>query len=196
MSSEHDEYYSLDDYKKLIKAVIDNAISDYCKLQHPKNRNKKNLNEDFLTAVDLFFDPTFEFDSFTSEVNDGNLTTQEVLSIMLDSDSIDIHHAQKHVINKSIDYWWDKNFHDIKIPNSFVIAGKVWRTQNSPNNIYIDWQNQRLYLPLKKRGSDRVFFKQTLEILLKESEITLNEKDLDNFYKLFYLFLKVNDAFT
>ena len=40
-----------DDYEKLLKIVLDAALVDFVKLQHPKNRNKKYLEEALDTSV-------------------------------------------------------------------------------------------------------------------------------------------------
>lgn len=184
-----------EDYRKLIQAVIEYSITNYIKYQHPKNRKTKSQKEDFLLTLQIFFDSEYRFEHFQSPETLEDMSTPDMISYMLNGAEASMSKTHSHIINESIDYWWTKNFHDIKVPEIITISGKVWKTVNSPNNSYIDWDNQRLYLPVKKRGADRLFFKQTLQILLKESEVQLDETNFEKFYKLFYLFLKVNDAF-
>lgn len=183
-----------EDYKSLIKAVFDIAISDYYKLQHPRNRNKKYLEEGFSSAVAMFFDPEFRFDVFLSPETDSNLSTEELISIMIDSNNVSIKNAQKHVIDKSIDYWWEKNFHDLKVPSKVTLVGKVWHISTA-QTLSIDYNKNKIYLPIKKSSSDRLYIQAVLTIILNELNITLSEEDFFQFHKFFYLFLKVNDAF-
>lgn len=182
------------DYKSLIKAVFDIAISDYCKLQHPKNRNKKYLEEGFSSAVAMFFDPDFKFDAFFSEETDFNLSTKELISIMIDSNNVSVQNVQNHVIQKSIDYWWQKNFHDLKMPSKVTLLGKVWHICNA-QTLMIDYNKNKINLPIKKSSSDRLYIQAVITIILKELDIALSEEDASSFYKFFYLFLKVNNAF-
>ena len=182
------------DYRQLIKAVIENGITDYVKLQHPLNRSKKYLEEGFLSSIRMFFDEDFRFQAFTSFKDDSPLCTKDLLSIMIGSNDASIQKAQDHVISESINYWWEKNFNDFKVPSKCVIAGKVWFVRNS-DKLYINYDKNQIFLPVKSQGNDRLFTKACLEILLNEASIELQAEQFENFYKLFYLFLKVNDTF-
>lgn len=187
---------ALEDYRKLIQAVIDYSVTNYIKLQHPLNRKRKPQHEDFLLTLDVFYDPNYTFEHFVDSDTEENMTTQDMLDFMLGGAKASMTKTHAHIVNESIDYWWDKNFHDIKVPEVFTIAGKVWRTVNSPNNSFIDKDNLRIYMPVKKRGADRLFFKLTFQILLEELEIELSSEDFQKFHKFFYLLLKVNGAFN
>ena len=183
------------DYRFLINAVIENAIVDYTKLQHPLNRNKKYLNEGFISSVQMFFDDEFTFDAFRSMESNEPLDIKDMLSIMTNSTDIDINKTKQFVIDESINYWWTKNFHDIKVPSKLIIYGKTWFVHNAQKD-HIDFQKNRLYLPIKSNKADRIFFKLVLNIFLKEADITLSKKDFNQLHKIFYLFLKVNNAFS
>jgi hypothetical protein len=186
----HDE-----DYRQLIKAVIETAIVDYTKLQHPLNRTKKYLDEGFLSAIDMFFDDSFTFESFTSIENESPLTTADMLCIMINSTEVDMIQTKQHVIDESINYWWTKNFHDIKIPSKIVVYGKTWFVHNAQKQ-HIDYDKNHLYLPLKSNKADRMFFDLVLQVILKEADINISKADFKKLHKVFYLFLKVNNAFS
>jgi hypothetical protein len=186
----HDE-----DYRNLIKAVIETAIVDYTKLQHPLNRNKKYLNEGFLSAVEMFFDENYKFEAFTSIQSESPLTTKDMLSIMVNSTEVNMEKTKQYVIDESINYWWTKNFHDIKIPSKIIIYGKTWFIHNAQKQ-YIDYEKQHLYIPLKTNKADRIYFDLILQIILKEANIDLLPEDFQTLHKVFYLFLKVNNAFS
>lgn len=184
------------DYIRLIRAVVENAMTDYCKLQHPKNRSKKYLEEGFLSSIAMFFDKEYKFLAFTSFNDDTKpLKTKELLSILLKSKNINMENARKHIINNSMDYWFDKNFNDIGIPSKVIIVGKVYFLHQYLKEPFVDFLTNKIYLNKTKIGADRSFFKICLEIILKESEIVLTEKEFNNLFKFFYLFLKVNEAF-
>lgn len=183
------------DYKVLIKAVVDNAITDYVKLQHPKNRDKKYLKEGFLTSVDMFFDPDYRFLSFVSQETNANLTTEELLKIMIDSNKVSLQKTKDHIIKKSIDYWWEKSFHNLKVPSKVIIMGKVWFTHNA-KVLKVNYKKNHIYLPIKNNGSDKLFYTAVLQIILSEIDLQILDEDFDNLLKAFYLFLKVNNAFS
>ena len=185
----HDE-----DYKRIVKAVIDSSITDYVKLSHPKNRNKKYLEQTFLNSVSVFFDDSYTFEAFTSIVNQLPLTTKDLISIMISNSGVSMSKTRQHVVNESIRYWWEKNFNDISIPSSINIFGKVYFVHNASTE-HIDLEKNKIFFPIKNTGSDRIFFKLCLKIILTESGISLEEETFNQLHKVFYLFLKINNAF-
>lgn len=184
-----------DDYEKLLKVVLDAALVDFIKLQHPRNRTKKYLEEALDTSVELFFDPDFRFEYFFNQ-DDPNekYSLKEALIRLLKTRNISMTKVKNHVVNESISYWWEKNFHDIKVPTKVNLAGKVFYIVNSKQE-RIDYENNKLYFACKKEAADRVFFKLCLKVLIKESNLDFTDEQLELFYKYFYLFLKINDAF-
>jgi hypothetical protein len=185
-----------DDYEKLLKVVLDAALVDFIKLQHPKNRNKKYLEEALDTSVELFFDPDFRFEYFFHQDDpQRKYSLKEVLIKLLNTRRISMEKVKQHVVDESISYWWEKNFHDIKIPAKINLAGKVFYIVNSKQE-QIDFENNKLYFASKKLGADRVFFKLCLKVLIVESGLDFTDEQLEYFYKYFYLFLKINDAFS
>jgi len=186
---DHDE-----DYKRIIKAVIDSSITDYVKLSHPKNRNKKYLEDTFLNSISVFFDDQYRFDSFRSIIDEAPLSTKDIISILLSDTGVSMDKARQHVVNESIRYWWEKNFNDIHLPSSINIFGKVYFVHNALTE-HIDFEKYKIFLPIKKKGSDRIFFKLCLKIILKEASIDLEDETFETLHKIFYLFLKINNAF-
>ena len=184
-----------DDYSKLVKAILDNALVDYTKLQHKKNRSKKSLHQTFLDCVEMFFDPNFKFEFLLKENSEENLSFIELMEIFLNTNKIDLNLVHENISEQSISYWWEKNFHDLAIPDVVTIAGIVWRIKNSTSKEYIDYEEKIFYLPTNKKGSDRIYISFCLQILLSEASIEIPEQELNIFLKLFYLFLKINVPF-
>lgn len=185
-----------EDYKALVKAVIENSIVDYIKLQHPLNRKKKYLEQTFINSVAMFFDDEYEFEAFTSFEDGSNLSTKEMIIIMTNTHSVSMDKTKDHIINESMSYWWEKNFHDFSIPSKVTICGKVWFLHNSTKNSYIDYENYKIYLPLKQKGNDRLYMEMVLKIILNHVGLDISEEHFLKLHKFLYLFLKVNNAFT
>lgn len=183
-----------DEYKSLIEAVVKAAKVDYIKLAHPARRNKKYLIHDYQTSIDMFFDENFTFENFISYESEEPLSLKELLIVMLGSNSVSIDKTKQHILDETIKYWWVKNFHDLKVPNQINILGKVYSIHNASKE-YIDFEKNKVYLNIKKKNKDRIFIKLCLQIILKESNITLEDTQFKNLYKVLYLFLKINGAF-
>ena len=121
------------------------------------------------------------------------MTTKEFLSQSIDGQPTSIQKAQNYIIEQSIEYWWEKHFHDFQVPETFVISGKLWKIKNSPQNKSIDYENHIIYMPTKDLNADRFYIHLVLQILCNELDIEI--QDFEKFHKLLYLFLKVNNAF-
>jgi len=118
MSKAHTEYNAI------LKAIIDNAIIDYVKLQHPNNRKKRYLQEAFVTSVSMFFDKTYIL-GIASKVDGTVLNLESALQIIMNGQIPSVAKAQQHVISESIEYWYEKHFQNLLIPKNITIAGKV-----------------------------------------------------------------------
>lgn len=190
------QYFVEDDYKRLLKAVFDSAMVDYIKLQHSNNRNKKFLEESFKNSVDMFFDNSYRFEHFQdTKTQTKNLSFKQFMECYLDTTNINIKKIQNHIQEESIAYWWDKNFHNLEVPDRITIAGSVWTIINSPNNQYYDLENRRIYCSKDKIDSDKDFLKICLKILCQFSNIKMQDEHFELFFKMFYLFLKINSPF-
>ena len=184
-----------EDLKKLIKAVIDYSVTSYVKLQHPLNRKTKSQKQDYLRTLQIFYDPEYSFEHFVHEDSNEPMTTSEMISFLLDGASVSMKNTKEHIQSEAYTYWLDKNFHDIKLPQTFSIAGKVWLLKNSPNNVFIDHDNLRLYFPLRKKGADRIFFNLVLKIILTDLSIELTSEQFEDLSKTIYLLFKINGYF-
>lgn len=184
------------DYLKLIKAVLDSAAVDYVKLQHPKNRTKKSAKISYANSVAIFFNEEFRFEHFVHPLDETyHFSTKELLSALLSTNKIDLKPIQDELIEEAISYWWEKNFHDMSIPNTISLAGKVFTVVQTSEKPFINYQDNSIHCNKTKRGADRIFFQLCLDIILNETGIELSKKQKTDLFKLFYLFLKVNSAF-
>jgi hypothetical protein len=196
-TQDDENLYAEEDYKRLIKAVFDSSLIDYIKLQHSNNRDKKFLQQSFINTVDMFFDEDYRFKHFQDlETQTKDLSFLELMKIYLESNKMDKNRIHEYISKESMSYWWEKNFHNLQVPETITIAGIVWTIKNSPANCFIDHENKRIYCPVNAVESDRIFFKLCLQQICNSAEIHLSETDFDKLFKLFYLFLKINAPFT
>ena len=141
----------------------------------------------------MFFDTSFTFENFHSLEDDNeNLSLEDLIKYLLKKTNIDMNNIHTHVAQQSMDYWWNKNFHDLSVPETITISGIVYTVINSPTNPYVDHENKRIYCPARKIGSDRVFFHICLKLILESANINLDDSQIDDLFKIFYLFLKIN----
>lgn len=197
-STEEDleDCFAEDDLKRLIKAVFESSLVDYIKLQHSKNRNKKFLEESFANSVDMFFDDSFRFEHFQDlETQTKNLSFLELMECFLNTKNIKIENVHEHIAKESINYWWDKNFHNLEVPTHITISGIVWTIVNSPSQAYIDHSNKRIYCPVKQIDSDKKFLTLCLRLICEAADLNIKDEDFEKLFKVFYLFLKINSPF-
>ena len=89
--------------------------------------------------------------------------------------------TKQFIIDDSVNYWWTKNFHDIKFPSKIIIAGKVWFVNNSQRE-HIDFRyvilNPKNLIGIEEFNQD--FFDEIDEIENKISQGTSFENILEN----------------
>ena len=93
-----------EDYKKILQLIVDFGKTDYVKLQHPKNRDKKYLEETFITCVDMFFNDDFRFMHFNND-DDSKMSLNNLLSASIGNLPASNMLMKKHLVAESIRYW-------------------------------------------------------------------------------------------
>jgi hypothetical protein len=184
------------EYRAILKAIIDNAIVDYVKLQHPNNRKKKYLQNAYINSIALLFDDSFKFD-FSSQHSGDLLKLEEALTILMDGQLASINKTQQHVLDNTIDYWLNKHFQDLNIPKTINICGNVYFIRYSEVQIaYVDYKNYLIVLIKNNKDNDRFFVNLAFDIILNKTNTTLKEINEIEIKKFLYLFLKMNGCFT
>lgn len=186
----------MSEYRSLIKAIIDNGIIDYIKLQHPNNRKKRYLQEAYYTSIALFFDDSFRLDLFVDQ-DGAPLCLENALKIIVDGQLASAQKAREYLIQETIVYWHEKNFQNLSLPKTINIAGKTYFICNTKSEEpHIDLEKYILYLNFSKKEVDRDFTNLCLTLILSECGINLKTSSLVLLNKFFYLFLKINGCFT
>lgn len=183
-----------EDYKKILQLIVDFGKTDYVKLQHPRNRDKKYLEETFLTCVDMFFNDEFRFMHFHND-DESKMSLNNLLSASIGNLPASNMLMRKHLVDESIRYWWEKNFYNLVIPKIVCFSGDVYFVIKA-KKYSLCFEEKIIYLPVNNKQADRFFSQACLEILLKKSDIALDQDKKDSLNKNFYLFLKVNNCFS
>jgi hypothetical protein len=185
-----------EDWETLLMAILTQAMNDYVKLQHPKYRKKKYLQEAFDSAVKMLFDDTFEFMYLKNEYGD-HMSLSDLLSNFISEKNMDLEKLRAHVINDAKIFWENKLLNVLDIPESFIYDGHVYDTIHTDDDCEIDYLNKKIYIDKENNNSDiqQVFIKAAVEIMLYHEEIPIAKKNIDLLAKAFFRMLKVNSCF-
>ena len=96
-----------EDYKTIIKAVLRQGMDDYVKLQHPKFRTKKYLQEAFDSSVEMFFDSTYRLLYLLNEYGEP-MSLKDMMTAILEDDRVSGKNLQKHLIEEARTFWETK----------------------------------------------------------------------------------------
>lgn len=183
--SEMTSLKALQDYKKIIAAIIEQSMDEYVKLQHPKYRKKKTNYESFSTAIDIFFLNDYKFLYFVQ--HDGSyMNTKDLLSLILNSANPDLNTMRDHLIQTAYTYWESKYMKTINIPDCFCFKGHVYIVQHTKNKPYVDHKDKTINMDRKQTlENEKIFLNLSLEIVnFLFPDLTLSET--------FYEILKMN----
>jgi len=186
-----------EDYKRLLFAIIRQASDDYIKLQHPKFRNKKYLQEAFSSAVELFFDPSYRLLHLKDNFDD-DLSLKDLVSHLMDDDRSDLQLLQKHLIQQADQFWNQKYMRTIEIPENFIYAGHVYSVYHfRKKKPEVDFQKKEIYINKKIPSSEKDFLSIALLVVSKHEDmdkelLPMKNKLSESLFKM----LKVNSCFT
>jgi hypothetical protein len=179
--------------KKLKIAILDQSMSDYVKLQHPKYRSKKYLEESFLYSVCMFFDETYTFLHFFNE--DGtNQNVLEFISSAMSRNIKTLEPMQKHLKAKSIQHWKDKYMKTFTIPQYIVFQGNVYNLLMSKKE-KIDYKKYEIHFDKQNENAEKNFLKLFVEIANKEFNIKLTKKQKKEVTESIFDLIKMNKLY-
>lgn len=185
-----------EDYKALLMAILTQAMNDYVKLQHPKYRKKKYLQEAFESSVKMLFDDSFEFLYLRNE-NGDNMSFKEMLSYFISEKNMDLQKLRVHLIKEAKTFWENKLLNVLEVPQSFIYDGHVYDTVHSPDDSSVDYVEKIIYINKENDNSDtqQAFIKCAVEIMLYHEEIPISGKNIEKLAKAFFRMLRVNSCF-
>ena len=186
------------DYKVLLNAILRQAIDDYIKLQHPKFRKKKYLQEAFDSAVDMFFDSEFKF--LHVKDPEGNfLSLKDLISSILEDDRIQMDKMKNHVVNEARSFWETKMVNTLYIPDSFIYDGHVYAVHHSEEedvSIDLDTKIISLNKDIKDSENQQRFMEASVKIICYHEDIAISQKNIDKIGKGIFKMLRINSCFS
>lgn len=185
----------VEDYRILLQNILRQATEDYVKLQHPKYRKKKYLQEAFEDAVDMLFDPSYRFSLLKNEI-EQDMSLVDFLCDMVDSNRVKISNLQQFVIDEAKQYWKEKPMNTINIPDMFCIEGEVYDICHEDiETYYFDYDKKELYINKHQTDENEEQFVMAIaEALCYHLELKISKRTREEFSKGLYRALKVNDA--
>lgn len=186
-----------EDYKTLLLAIIRQAMDDYIKLQHPKYRNKKYLQEAFDSAIGVFFDSSYRFLYLKNDEGES-MSIEDLLSYFISSNKMDLETLRSHVIKEAKIFWENKLLNVIDIPESLIYDGHVYSVYHTDEDDYeIDYVAKTITINKDSSNSDNQqnFVKAAVEVMFYHEEIPMPKSKLDLLGKAFYRMIKVNSCF-
>ena len=185
----------MNDMRKLKLAILNQSIQDYIKLQHPKYRSKKYLEESFIYSVNMFFDPCYSFLYFFNEDGEHE-STLEFIKSATETYVKDLEPMRDYLKKESVRYWKNKTMKTFKIPNYLVYNGIVYNLlMHNKKNFLIDYKSNQIFLNKKDENAESQFLYIFLEIVKKEHSIKLSKKDQKTLSEEIYSFLKMNKMY-
>jgi hypothetical protein len=197
------------DYRHLLVSVMNQAVDDYVKLQHPNARPRVYLQEAFLTAIDFLFDSEFRAENIMNGHNEP-MSTLDLVREILDSDSESVERLQQYAINKCYRYWKQKQMPVLDhIPETVSIAGRTFDVQHAEGLEDYDYSIEENFILVDRHFDDinaQLFLEAIIDIikaLHKEEieqavEITDNKDNAETIVLARELcwVLKVNNCFS
>jgi len=185
------------DFNTLLNAILRQSMDDYIKLQHPKFRSKKYLQEAFDSAINMLFDSSYRFLYVRNEL-DEEMSLKEMVSFLLNDDRVKIDNLKNHVIQEAQAFWETKLVRTLYIPDSFIYDGHVYKVEHRKDtDSEIDFENKTIFIN-KKRGSEGElqFFEVAINIAFYHEDIVTNKSTRDLITKSLFRMLKMNSCFT
>lgn len=186
-----------EDYKNLLMAILSQTMDDYIKLQHPRYRKKKYLQEAFDSAVKMFFDESFELLYFKNDEGD-HMSLNDLLSWFISDSNMDLNKLKEHVVSEAKIFWENKLLNVLDIPESFIYDGHVYQTHHTDESDYtIDFEAKTI--TLNKNSEDSLnqenFIAAAIEVLLFHEEIPIKKAHREKLNKAFFRMIRMNSCF-
>jgi hypothetical protein len=186
------------DLRTLLIGIVNQALEDYQKLQHPTNRVKKYLQEDYLTAFDFLFDDEFELAYLPNGTN-GNMSVHELLCEVLDTDSPNIEMLRNYAVKTTKEYWEGRKLAVLDhIPDTVCVSGRTFNVHHAYITGY-DIDIDENTITLDKENSEenqKNFLQAMLEAILLLQDLEFKRSILKVLAKDLHWVLKVNNCFS
>jgi len=184
------------DYKVLLHAILKQAMDDYIKLQHPKFRSKKYLEEAFNSSVELLFNSDYKMLHVINDVGE-RMSLKDMVYALMEDDRVDIDKLKEHVIQEARKFWETKLVRTLYIPESFIYDGHVYAVFHTEDiDSIIDFDKKEIILNRKRNSeSEQQFLSAAVDILFYHEDIPAKKETRTQLSKALFRMLKVNSCF-
>jgi hypothetical protein len=186
------------DFEKIAQQILRQAMDDYIKLQHPKQRRKKYLKEAWWSANDLFFDPSFRLDNLEDD-NNQSMSLTDFVQVAADRENVDLQRLRDYLTSTSKAYWAERNMRTVEIPSDVVVEGHAYAVSYNKEDAYaIDYDEKTIWLPASahKTTQEEQFCIAVMEAVAFHTEAKMSQKARKQLAQGWFRALKVNNCFV
>ena len=185
------------DYKVLLNAILRQAMDDYIKLQHPKFRTKKYLQEAFDSAVELLFDGDYHMLYVLNDMGEP-MSLKDMVTTLMEDDRVNLDKLKTHVIQEARAFWETKLVRTLYIPESFVYDGHVYSVFHTDDfDCNVDFDKKEITINKQKGSeSEQQFLTTAVDIVFYHEDIPAKKETRSKISKALFRMLKVNSCFT
>jgi hypothetical protein len=187
------------DLKRLMHAILKQAMDDYIKLQHPITRKKKYMQEAFDSAVHMFFDSEYSF-MYVKDEEDNMMSLKDLVYELMGDDRVQVDKIKDHVINSARTFWENKFVNTIDIPDSLVFDGHVYSVYHTDDNdeANIDFKNKILTVNKGSSCSEnqQQFIQMCMKIICYHEEYKISASVIDKLGNSVFKLMKMNSCFV
>jgi hypothetical protein len=184
-----------DDYRTLLYKILTQAMDDYIKLMHPRQRSRVYLQEALDAATDMFFDKKYEM-LLVKDSHGEYLTLKTLIQEVLDDDTVNLERIKTHVIDKAHEYWQKKDLSALFIPDSFVYQGHIYSVFQTDEDWSIDFSEKIIHIDKTNSTENQERFMQAVaQIIFYHADIPLAQSKLDQVGKGIFQALRMNACF-
>lgn len=198
MRIEDEDIIDAEDWKILLQAILQQGLDDYIKLQHPKHRRKKYIQEEFLNSIDMFFDPEYRF-SLLKNDEEQDMSVLDLIGTIADNDIFDISTLQNWVINEADTYWSTKPMPIMRIPDTVQLFGHVYEVlhQENEEDYSLDLDEKKIYLNKSNEFPvfQRIFLVATLQLICHHKDLKISVSSLRGLATGLHSVLTMNECF-
>lgn len=187
------------DLKRLMHAILKQAMDDYVKLQHPVTRKKKYMQEAFDSAVEMFFDSEYAF-MYVKDEEDNLMTLKDLVYQLMGDDRVQVDKIKDHVINNARSFWENKFVNTIDIPDSLIFDGHVYSVYHTDDNDEAGINFEKKILTLNKDIScsenQQLFIQMCMKIICYHEEYKISGSVIDKLGNSVFKLMKMNSCFV
>lgn len=178
-----------------MQKILLQALDDYVRLQHPRQRRKKYLQEAWLSAVDLIFDPAYEMQ--IKNLEGHNMTLKDIVEAAYGASGMPLDALKNHVIKEASKYWSEQQMSAIKVPTELIVHNTVFTViyKNIENLYELDTDKYELVISAQTTENDKqkAIIAATISYSCRTQNISLSDKEISRISDTLFETIKMNE---